>query len=158
MNEIINISSSVAALPLGELLKIHKMEATEGFTVITVYSVVVFGLLGFIGSPRRIHIPVRIAMSIAFILFSIMSLAALVGTLELHSAIHLEISERIMSQPSLVTTEALRSQLSSLSRQPIGIVTGANIIFNLLVVLGILSIGDGGLIEKYRKENKTTKG
>ena len=142
---------NIEPVSLDALLQIHKQEGAEGLADIAVYFAVVVGILGLLGAARKVDMPARIALAIAFGFFAAGIMSSLTASMKMHSAFHVEISKRIEWQPDLVVTEELEQQLRGLRPLPAAAMKWTYVVFNIFMLAAVLLLGEGNLIQHLRK-------
>ncbi|MBL0270184.1 MAG: hypothetical protein IPP99_16395 [Chitinophagaceae bacterium] len=150
-------------LDLNTLLSYHKQEASEELAYITVIFTVILGILGYIGSAKKIEPLVRITISVIFSIFLFTFISALVSSLRIHHALHEEIRNYTVSHPGMFVDNEKSKLFTELSKpvkqhHPLGVIwmgTGLGII----VILGLLTLGEGkvfsfpGARKKYKQKD-----
>jgi hypothetical protein len=135
-----------AFLDLSTLLSYHKQEGSEELTYFTIIFTGILGILGYIGSARRIEPQVRIAVAIIFSIFLASFTSALVGSLHIHNALHAEISKHVGLHPELFI-DGQKSELYNVLTELKPIQPGGVILLaaglGITVVMGLLTIGEG---------------
>lgn len=133
-------------LDLSTLLSYHKQESSEELTYLTIIFTGILGILGYIGSARRIEPQVRIVISIIFSVFLTSFTAALVGSVKIHNALHAEISKYAGLHPELFIDgqhSDLYAVLTDMQpTQPFAVVLAA-VGLGITVIVGLLTIGEG---------------
>jgi hypothetical protein len=147
-------------LDLSTLLSYHKQEAAEELAYITVIFTVVLGILGYIGSAKKIEPQVRITISVIFAIFMITFISALASSLQVHNAIHEEIRNFTVLHPEMFIgneKSKLHIVLSKVvkAHHPFGVIwMGAGL--GAIVILGLLTLGDGKIFS-FRRASKNLK-
>ena len=133
-------------LDFSSLLQVHKQEAAEGWTAITAFAVVALGILGYFGAAEKVNVVARIGIAIGFMAFAAIDLGALLGSLRLHNAIHIEIQERVSKNDDLVTTEELRRQFKEMSLPSPPLVVFLHLLIDILILAAILLMGKDNIL------------
>lgn len=81
------------------LLTYHNKEASEELTYLTIIFSVIFGILGYVGSAKRIEPQVRIVIIIVFSIFMYTFTSAFFNSLKIHDALHAEIRNYVETNP-----------------------------------------------------------
>jgi hypothetical protein len=147
-------------LDLSTLLSYHKQEAAEELAYITVIFTVILGILGYIGSAKKIEPQVRVTISVIFAIFLFTFISALVNSLRIHNALHEEIRNYTVLHPKMFIYQEKSKLYLTLSKvvkphHPFGIIwMGAGL--GAIVILGLLTLGEGKIfsfprISKSRK-------
>ena len=135
-----------ATLDLSTLLSYHKQESSEELTYLTIIFTGILGILGYIGSARRIEPQVRIAIAIIFSIFLAMFTSALIGSVHIHNALHAEISKYASLHQELFIDgqhSDLYAVLTDMKpTQPFAVVLAA-MGLGITVIIGLLTIGEG---------------
>lgn len=142
-----------ATLDLSTLLSYHKQESSEELTYLTIIFTGILGILGYIGSARRIEPQVRIAIAIIFSIFLAMFTSALIGSIHIHNALHAEISKYVGLHPELFI-DAQNSELYGVltkmePTEPFAVVLAA-VGLGITVIVGLLTIGEGRVFSFLR--------
>jgi hypothetical protein len=135
-------------LDLSTLLSYHKQESSEELTYLTIIFTGILGILGYIGSARRIEPQVRIVISVIFSIFLATFTSALVGSVHIHNALHAEISKYAALHPELFIDgqhSDLYTVLTAMKpTQPFAVVLAAAGL-GITVIAGLLTIGEGSV-------------
>jgi hypothetical protein len=122
---------------------------------VTIIFAVILGLLGYLGSAKRINLLVRTILSLVFAAFLAVMMMALNGSMKFHNALHLEISQMAEDHPEYFdrNTESELYQVLTThlhENDPEKYIYMA-IVLGLVVVAGIMTIGEGSIIPSERK-------
>jgi hypothetical protein len=143
------------------LLSYHKEEASEELAYLTIIYSAVFGILGYLGSARKIYPQVRIVICVMFSIFLFTFISAFLDSLEIHDALHVEIRNYFALHPSdFIGQEQSRLYKCLMEKMVphdhdhiILMSFGLGTILNL----GLLTIGEGrvfSMTNYFRKKNK----
>jgi hypothetical protein len=79
------------------LITFHKQEGSDHLIYLTIIFSVIFGILGYVGSAKRIKPQVRIVILFVFSVFIYISTSSFLSSLEIHDALHIEIRNHVKS-------------------------------------------------------------
>ena len=140
------------------LISYHKQEASEEMAYITIIFTVILGLLGYLGTAKRITKAARVIIAITFSSFYFVFNKALFNSLEIHRAIHIEIKNHVQLHPEnfiggkkSVLYHALIKHMEP--QESNSIIIWA-ILLGLVLLIGILTIGQNGIFSLNRKRNQ----
>jgi hypothetical protein len=129
------------------LVSYHKQEGAEEMAYVTIIFTVVLGIFGYLGSAKRITKPVRLIVAGVFTVFLFSFSSSLLGSLDIHSAIHQEIRDHIERHPEefeLGTESRLyKTLLEHMVPHERRFVLVASIGLGIIVVAGLLAMGEG---------------
>ena len=102
---------------------------------------------------RKVDKSVRIILSFLYMVFSFFITTSVIGSIEMHDAVHQEISEYATEHPQAFVykeSSRLRKEFVELHDHPIFLAEISGSVITLLMVIGLLSIGEGKVID-FRK-------
>ena len=145
-------------MDIDTLIAFHKQEASEELTYITIIFTVILGVLGYIGSVKHLGRGIRICISLIFSIFLVTFLLALAGSLEIHNALHEEIRNYAITNPTKFINGEKSMLYITLSKMKLHqnlLIIWMGVGLGLMVILGILTYGEGRLftLRKTRKHS-----
>ncbi|MFT3794419.1 hypothetical protein [Flavobacterium sp.] len=146
-------------MDIGTLISYHKQEAAEGLSYIILIFSVILGLLGYIGSAKKIDANVRIVLVIVFSIFLTLFVSSLVDSMIIHDALHEEIRNFAAKNPGeFINGEQSKLYLALTDHMqphhiPSIVLMGAGL--GIVVNLGLLTIGEGKVFSFKKKQMGT---
>ena len=156
LGDSIHHDQAIPSLPFEALVNFHKQEGAEEMTYITIVFTIVLGILAFISSASNVRKWSRVILAVTFTFTLLFFTSAVLGSLKIHNALHLEIKNHVIQNPHSFINgvdSPLYKELSNLhennaTRAAIGFVC-----IWLVTVLAILFVGNGSLrLKQVRKD------
>lgn len=137
---------SLSEMPIEALLNFHKQEGQESLAYITILFTIILGIIGYLGTAQKVQQSARILILVFYSCMHIVIIYSFFGSMEMHGAIHEELSLYAKEHPDLFIEgedSSLYDKLISLEgNHPIKLMRGAGIGLLAFVMICILSLGD----------------
>lgn len=139
-------------MDIGTLLSYHKAEGSEETTYISIFLTVLLALFGYVGGAKKIDKSVRWILSLLFLVFSFFIISSIHGSMKIHDALHEEIKLYAKQNPTEFIkgnsdNSRLYQEFIKLEDHPKSLIYICGIILTIVMILGLLSIGEGKVID-----------